>query len=79
MKLRTRWPWVTALLAAAAVLNPLGLDIFYSGFLSDEQLSLNIWAPIAWVGILLLTLIVLLEWAVRTRIFKRDARSTTTI
>jgi hypothetical protein len=43
MKLRTRWPWITALLAAAVVLNPIGLDIFYSAFLSGEQLSRNIW------------------------------------
>ena len=78
MTLRTRWPWVTALLAAAVVLNPIGLDIFYSAFLSGEQLSRNIWGSIAWIGMALLVLIVLLEWIVRTLILKRSTRDTTT-
>ena len=77
MKLRTRWPWITVLLAAAVVLNPIGLDIFYSAFLSGEQLSRNIWGSIAWTGIALLALIVLLEWILRTLILKRSTRNTT--
>ena len=79
MKLRTRWPWITALLAAAVVLNPIGLDIFYSAFLSGEQLSRNIWESIAWIGMAILAMIVLLEWAVRTLILKRSASRTTTV
>jgi hypothetical protein len=79
MKLRTRWPWITALLAAAVVLNPIGVDIFYSAFLSGEQLSRNIWGSIAWIGMAILALIVLLEWAVRTLILKRSASRTTTV
>lgn len=78
MKLRTRWPWIAALLAAAVMLNPIGLDIFYSAFLSGEQLSRNIWESIAWTGIALLALIVLLEWIFRTLILKRSTRNTTT-
>ena len=78
MKLRTRWPWITALLAAAVMLNPIGLDIFYSAFLSGEQLSRNIWGSIAWTGMALLALIVLLEWIFRTLILKRSTRNTTT-
>ena len=78
MKPRTRWPWFTALLAAAVVLNPIGFDIFYSAFLSGEQLSRNIWGSIAWIGIAILATVVLLEWAVRTLILKRSARNTTT-
>jgi hypothetical protein len=78
MKLRTRWPWITALLAAAVMLNPIGLDIFYSAFLSGEQLSRNIWGSIAWTGIALLALIVLLEWIFRTLTLKRSTRNTTT-
>ena len=77
MKLRTRWPWVTALLAAVVMLNPIGLDIVYSAFFSGEQLSRNIWGPIAWTGIALLIVIVLLEWIFRTLILKRNARNTT--
>ena len=78
MKLRTRWPWITALLAAAVVLNPIGLDIIYSAFLSGEQLSRNIWGSIAWIGMAILAMIVLLEWIVRTLVLKRRARGTTT-
>ncbi len=79
MKLRTRWPWLTALLAAAVALNPLGLDIVYSAFLSGEQLSRNIWKSIALIGMAILAAIVLLEWAVRTLILKRSASRTTTV
>jgi hypothetical protein len=79
MTLRTRWPWVTALLAAAVVLNPIGLDIIYSAFLSGERLSRNIWGSIAWIGMAILAMIVLLEWAVRTLILKRSASRTTTV
>jgi hypothetical protein len=78
MKLRARWLWITALLATAVVLNPIGLDIFHSAFLSGEQLTRNIWGSIAWTGIALLALIVLLEWIFRTLILKRSARNTTT-
>jgi hypothetical protein len=76
MRLRTRWPWITALPAAAVMLNPIGLDIFYSSFLSGEQLSRNIWGSIAWIGMAFLVLIVLLEWIVRTLVLKRSPRST---
>jgi hypothetical protein len=78
MKLRTRWPWITALLAAAVVLNPIGLDIIYSAFLSGEQLSRNIWGSIALIGMAILAMIVLLEWIFRTLILKRSTRNTTT-
>lgn len=78
MKVRTRWPWITALLSAAVVLNPMGLDIVYSAFLSGEQLSRNIWAPIAWTGIALLIGTVVLEWIFRRLIFERNTRNTTT-
>jgi hypothetical protein len=67
---------MTALLAAVVVLNPIGLDVFYSAFFSGEQLSRNIWGSIAWIEIALLVLIVLLEWIVRTLILKHRPRST---
>jgi hypothetical protein len=78
MKLRTRLPWITALVAAAVVLNPIGIDIMYSAFLSGEQLSRNIWRPIAWTGIALVIVFLLLECIFRTLILKRNARNTTT-
>ena len=78
MKLRTRWPWITALLAAAVVLNPIGLDIIYSAFFSGEQLSRNIWGSIALIGMAILAILVLLEWIVRTLVLKHRVRGTTT-
>jgi hypothetical protein len=78
MKLRTRWPWITILVAAAAVLNPIGLDIIHSAFLSGEQLSRNIWGSIASIAMAILAMFVLLEWVVRTHVLKRRARRTTT-
>jgi hypothetical protein len=65
-------------MATAIVLSPIGLDVLYSAFFSGEQLSRNIWGSIAWTGIAILAMIVLLEWAIRTLILKRSARNTTT-
>jgi hypothetical protein len=68
---RMRWPWLAMLLTAAVVINPLGLDILNSAFFSSEQLSRNIWQPIAWIGIAALVALLLLEWWLRRRALKR--------
>jgi hypothetical protein len=68
-----RWPWITMVLAAVVVLNPLGRDIIYLAFLSGEQLSRNIWQPFAYCGGLVLILLMALEWWIRRR---RAARRT---
>jgi hypothetical protein len=73
MSIETRWPWMTMLLAAALVLNPIGRDIVDSALFSGEQLSRNIWQPIALIAIAILATVVLLEWAFRTLILKRRA------
>jgi hypothetical protein len=78
MKIRTRWSWIAALIAASAMLSPLGLYILHSAFFAGEQFSRNIWGVIAWTGIAILVTIALLEWIVRTLILKRRARCTTT-
>ena len=75
MSIRTRWPWMTMLLAAAAVLNPIGMDVIYGAFLTGEQLSRNIWQPIAWIAIAVLATLVLLEWTLRKLILRRRASS----
>jgi hypothetical protein len=64
---------MTMLLAAAAVLNPIGMDIIYSAFLTGEQLSRNIWQSIAWIAIAILAALVLLEWTLRKLILRRRA------
>ena len=78
MNVRTRWPWISALLAAAVALNPLGLDVVYAAFFSGEALSRNIWGPIALIGMAIIALTVLLEWLIRTRILNRRARGAAT-
>lgn len=62
-----RWPWISIVLAAIVILNPVGLDIIEAAFFSNEKLSNNIWQPIAIVAILLLLSSIALEWFIRKR------------
>jgi hypothetical protein len=62
-----RWPWITIVLAAIVILNPVGLDILNAAFFSNEQLSKGIWQPIATVAILLLLFLICIEWFIRKR------------
>ena len=78
LNVRTRWPWISVLLAAVVALNPLGLDVIYAAFFSGEALSRNIWRPIALTGMAIIALTVLLEWLIRTRILNRRARGAAT-
>jgi hypothetical protein len=54
-------------LAAVVMLNPLGLDIIHAAFFSSEQLSRNIWQPLAITAGLILILLIALEWWLRKR------------
>ena len=67
------------LISAIVVLNPLGLDVIYLAFFSNEALSRNIWQPIALSGMAIMALIVVLEWRIRKYIIHRRARVTTTL
>jgi hypothetical protein len=55
------------LLAALAILNPLGLDIIDAAFFSGDPLSRNIWQPIALTAGLIMVLLIALEWWIRRR------------
>lgn len=55
------------MLAAIVILNPAGLEIMGAAFFSNEQLSNNIWQPIATVAILLLLALIGIEWFIRKR------------
>jgi hypothetical protein len=66
------------LLVAILVLNPLGLGVLTAAFFSNEQLSRNIWQPIALIVIAILFALLLLEWFLRTLVLKRRARRITT-
>jgi len=62
------------LLAAAAALNPIGLDFLRSAFFAGEQLARNIAQPIVLTAMAVLGLIGALEWLVRVFIISRRAR-----
>jgi hypothetical protein len=74
---RRSWPWITTLLAAIVVLNPIGLEIVHSAFLSGEALSRNIWQPIVLIGFAIAVLIGVLEWRIRTSYLKRRGSGST--
>jgi hypothetical protein len=76
--MRTRWPWISVLLAIAIMVSPIGREVFHDAFLSGEQLSRNIAQPIFFIGLAILVLIGVLEWLVRLFVFKRRARGATT-
>ena len=67
------------LIAAIAVLNPLGLEIVHLAYFSSEALSRNIWRPIALTGMAIMALMAVLEWQVRKFIIRRRARAATTL
>jgi len=62
-----RCPWITLLLLAVLVLNPLGLDIIHAAFFSGEALSQNIWQPIVLTAAAILGILIAIEWWLRRR------------
>jgi hypothetical protein len=78
LNVRTRWPWISVLLAAIVSLNPLGLDVIYAAFFSGEVLSRNIWGPIALTGIAIMVLVSVAEWRIRVLLINRRQRGTRT-
>ena len=75
--MKTRWPWISMLLAAILTLSPPGLEIIDAAFFSAETLSRGIWEPIALVIIAIMALVILVEWLIRTLILNRRDRSAT--
>jgi hypothetical protein len=72
----TRWPWITLVVAVPAGVSPLGQELFYSAFLSGDQLGRSIARPIFFMGAALLIVLVFTEWLVRSLIVRhRRARS----
>ncbi|UGY14677.1 hypothetical protein [Bradyrhizobium septentrionale] len=74
---RTRWPWISLLLSAALVLNPVGLDFLHSAFFAGEQLARNIAQPIVLTALAIMAVVTGLEWLVRTLIARSRARGAT--
>lgn len=71
-RVKTSWPRITLLLAAAAVLNPVGLDFLRSAFMSNEQLSRNIARPIVLMTGGVLGVLCLLEFGIRQYLVKKQ-------
>lgn len=74
---RTRWPWISLLLSAALVCNPVGLDFLHSAFFAGEQLARNIAKPIVLTALAIMAVVVGLEWLVRSLIARSRARGVT--
>jgi membrane protease YdiL (CAAX protease family) len=69
--IRTSWPWITMLLAAVVVLNPIGLDFLHSAFMSNEQLSRNIAQPIVFMIGSVLGALIVFEFILRKYLMRR--------
>ncbi|MHC2619060.1 hypothetical protein ACVIW2_001092 [Bradyrhizobium huanghuaihaiense] len=74
----SRWPWISMLISLILTLSPHGREIIEAAFFAGEALSRNIWAPIALTIFAIMAVVILIEWLIRTYIFKRRARGATT-
>lgn len=74
---RTRWPWVSLLLSAVLLFNPVGLDLLHSAFFVGEQLARNIAQPIVLTALAIMVLAFGLEWLVRSLIARSRGRGAT--
>jgi hypothetical protein len=68
--MKTRWPWISLLLTALAILNPLGIDFLRDAFWGT-QLSRSIAQPIALMALGVLSTIVFAEWWMRHTLIRR--------
>ena len=75
--MRTRWPWISLLLSAVLVVNPVGLDVLHSAFFAGEQLARSIGQAVVMIALAIMAGAILLEWLVRFVVFKRRARGVT--
>ena len=75
--MRTRWPWISLLLAIMVIVSPPGREIIHNAFFSGEQLSRNIAQPILFTGVAIMILLGALEWLVRLILFRSRARGGT--
>ncbi|MDH2381603.1 hypothetical protein [Bradyrhizobium sp. CER78] len=74
---RTRWPWISLLLSAVLVCNPVGFDLLHSAFFAGEQLARNIAQPIVLTALAIMAVAIGLEWLVRSLIARSRARGVT--
>ena len=74
VNVRTSWPWITLLLAAAAALNPVGYDIITNAWNSGEQLSRSIGQFLVYTALGIAAVAGLLEFGIRKFLISRQSR-----
>lgn len=74
VNVRTPWPWITLLLAAAAALNPVGYDIITNAWNSGEQLSRSLGQFLVYTALGIAAIIGLLEFGIRKFLISRQSR-----
>ena len=74
MRVRTSWPWVSMVLIAFAVLNPIGLDVLRTAFFAGEQLARSIAQFVAMIYLGGLFGLALAEFGLRLALGRRQAR-----
>ncbi|GMV26040.1 MAG: hypothetical protein AMXMBFR58_20710 [Phycisphaerae bacterium] len=68
----TRWPWITALLAAAVIVSPPGQDVL-RGLSSNESISRDMSRLLLYCGVTIAGLLLVVEWGIRSVVRRRRA------
>ncbi|MCL4710798.1 MAG: hypothetical protein KJZ73_06080 [Pseudorhodoplanes sp.] len=68
----TRWPWITALLAAAVIVSPPGQDVL-RGLSSNESISRDMSRLLLYCGVTIAGLLLAVEWGIRSVVRRRRA------
>ena len=75
MLVRTSWPWISLLIAAAAALNPVGYDIIFNAYNSGEQLARSLGQFLVYCALGLFAALGLIEFGIRKYLISRQRRS----
>ena len=73
MTIRTSWPWITGLIAIAAIFNPFGLAVVGAAW-NGEQVARQIGQMLFWIGAGGLVAVALLEFGIRKYLMARQRR-----
>lgn len=68
----TRWPWITALLAAAVIVSPPGQDVL-RGLSSNRSISRDMSRLLLYCGVTIAGLLLAVEWGIRSVVRRRRA------
>ena len=74
MRPRTAWPWISLLVIAIAVFNPVGLDLLDTALFAGEQLARSIAQFIVMVYLGGLCGLALVEFMIRILLIRRAQR-----